>query len=1335
MPHFWLSCSLKPVSGVKAGLKCVGSLVKVGEKGNWAQVSAVYGVVLGFVTDPRPKVRKQSHACLYDLLQSFRGSSAIVFASEGVTNLFERFLLLAGGSDSSALDAAGGPRGAMEVLTVLYILNAIKDCLPLMSIKYATNIMKYCKSLVNLRQPILTRTVMEILQSFCSSPTAEVAAEVLLYLLCTLAIYVAEKSLVADEMASTARLLHIGMKKVHSLNREICIVKLPLIFNSLGDVLTSEHEEAIFAAAEAFKGLISSCVDEGLVKQGFDQITLNAGGGIRKSGIRKSGPTIIERICSTMEGLLGYKYNAVWDMSFQVLSAAFYQLGNFSSSLMAGTVRSLANLESLPDEVLPFRKRVAGGLAGEKPHMISAAVKGLARLVYEFSDLVGAAYSLLPSSFLLLQRKNREIIKANLGLIKVLVAKSKSEGLQMHLRTMVEGLLKWQDNTKNHFKAKVKVLLEMLVRKCGVDAVRTVMPEEHMKLLTNIRKIKERKERKAKSDEDSESIHTKTSISRYEMLSMCEAQSGAQIISEIFLSILPLNVDAENISDANVWLLPILKQYTVGAHLKFFSHNILDMIKVLQQKSHKLEAEGRTFSAKSAEGLVYQLWSLLPAFCNYPVDTSTSFKDLQKVICLTLPRESELHGIMCSSLQILIGQNKSVLEEGSITLDDKLSDQERKAKEHYTQAVAEENLKAIRSSSSKMLSVLSDTFLNSSKDNGGCLQSTIREFASISDKIIVKNFFKKVMIKLLRATEKASKGKQLESSSDTQIDESSNAASLLHARALLLDLAVCLLPGVDKEEIDLLFTAIRSPLQDKEGSMQKKAYKTLATILKESDEFLSSKVDELIPLLLEATDSCHFSAKRHRLDSLYYLIVYVSKDTSEQRKTESIIAFLTEIILALKEVNRKTRNRAYDLLVEIGHACGDEDQGGKKENLFEFFKMVAGGLAGEKPHMISAAVKGLARLVYEFSDLVGAAYSLLPSSFLLLQRKNREIIKANLGLIKVLVAKSKSEGLQMHLRTMVEGLLKWQDNTKNHFKAKVKLLLEMLVRKCGVDAVRAVMPEEHMKLLTNIRKIKERKERKAKSDEDSESIHTKTSISRQSRWNHTRIFSDLGDDGMDDDSDAENAGAKTVVERHTKAASRASLRSIWKLQAAKSLPEDLLDQMEDDPLDLLDRHRTRSALQSSTRVKRKTECQDEPELDPDGRLVVKEDGSYLRKPKSHQDHDQDTRSQTGSRYSVKSSAKAQKKRQKTSESGWAYTGNEYTNKKSSGDVKKKDKLDPYAYWPLDRKLLNRRAERKASARKGMASVMKFTKKFEGKSASAALSAKGVNLKKKKRGNK
>lgn len=31
--------------------------------------------------------------------------------------------------------------------------------------------------------------------------------------------------------------------------------------------------------------------------------------------------------------------------------------------------------------------------------------------------------------------------------------------------------------------------------------------------------------------------------------------------------------------------------------------------------------------------------------------------------------------------------------------------------------------------------------------------------------------------------------------------------------------------------------------------------------------------------------------------------------------------------------------------------------------------------------------------------------------------------------------------------------------------------MEILVNKCGLDAVKAVIPEEHMKLLTNIRKV------------------------------------------------------------------------------------------------------------------------------------------------------------------------------------------------------------------------------------------------------------------------
>ena len=54
---------------------------------------------------------------------------------------------------------------------------------------------------------------------------------------------------------------------------------------------------------------------------------------------------------------------------------------------------------------------------------------------------------------------------------------------------------------------------------------------------------------------------------------------------ETFLSILPLNLEAKDLSEANVWLFPILKQYTVGAHLGFFTESILAMIRIVRQKS------------------------------------------------------------------------------------------------------------------------------------------------------------------------------------------------------------------------------------------------------------------------------------------------------------------------------------------------------------------------------------------------------------------------------------------------------------------------------------------------------------------------------------------------------------------------------------------------------------------------------------------------------------------------------------------------------------------------------------------------------------------------------
>lgn len=64
--------------------------------------------------------------------------------------------------------------------------------------------------------------------------------------------------------------------------------------------------------------------------------------------------------------------------------------------------------------------------------------------------------------------------------------------------------------------------------------------------------------------------------------------------------------------------------------------------------------------------------------------------------------------------------------------------------------------------------------------------------------------------------------------------------------------------------------------------------------------------------------------------------------------------------------------------------------------------MVLGGLAGATPHMMSATVMALARLLFEFAgQLGGLVPRLLPAVLALLRSKSREIIKSVLGFVKV----------------------------------------------------------------------------------------------------------------------------------------------------------------------------------------------------------------------------------------------------------------------------------------------------------------------------------------------
>ena len=100
---------------------------------------------------------------------------------------------------------------------------------------------------------------------------------------------------------------------------------------------------------------------------------------------------------------------------------------------------------------------------------------------------------------------------------------------------------------------------------------------------------------------------------------------------------------------------------------------------------------------------------------------------------------------------------------------------------------------------------------------------------------------------------------------------------------------------------------------------------------------------------------------------------------------------IPEAVLGTKEPSEKARTAAFELVVAMGRkmaeggvvkrslvtgADGDDDaemdeaQGGEaKASVEEYLTMLAGGLAGGSPHMISATITALARVVFEFHGM------------------------------------------------------------------------------------------------------------------------------------------------------------------------------------------------------------------------------------------------------------------------------------------------------------------------------------------------------------------------------
>ncbi|XP_029690750.1 RRP12-like protein [Takifugu rubripes] len=719
---------------------------------------------------------------------------------------------------------------------------------------------------------------------------------------------------------------------------------------------------------------------------------------------------------------------------------------------------------------------------------------------------------------------------------------------------------------------------------------------------------------------------------------------------EVVLGAVPLDITGvdDDLEFPRSWLIPVIRDHVKNTRLAFFTSYFLPLASTLKQKAGELEQMDQKLEAKVYQTLQLQIWTMLPGFCTCPVDLLASFKGIARTVGMAINERPDLRLTVCQALRTLINKGCST-EEEKVELG-------RFSKNFlpiffniYGQQPPEGESGTYR------MAVL----------------DTVKVYLSVTQTEMVCTFLQKAIERL----------------SSTETTE--------FTRLAMMDLVIAMTPFVDEVALTKTLELIRPYLEAKEPGMQKKAYRVLEEMCggerEECRSFVVSNLETLKVVLLETLKNASSPAKRPRLKCLTHIV----KRLDEEHKT-FITALLPEVIICTKEVSVGARKNAYNLLVEIGNAfvrfCGNA-----KDAMEQYLALVYAGFTGSVT-MITCTVLALTRLVFEYKDAIEVTTmeQLLHNVCLLLRSRTREIVKAALGFIKVILFIMDPKTLASHATVMMEGIGSVQDDVRRHFRTKLKNIFTKLIRKFGFELVKSMLPPEHHKVLSNIRKAEARSKRRKLASEEQEESESEAEAPKAKSQSIEDILAESDSDLSEDEGKAQKKKGKVQKGR------------AW-----------LKEGEEDDPLNFLDPKVSQRVLATNPAQKKSSKVEHGFKVTSDGRLIIREedddagdkdDGEMkdileeagvkskkIQKRKFQEgnfDEDMDTEPQLKYKAGGAGIHRALRGRDEI--------GSEYKSKKGKGDVKKKGKLDPYAYIPLKKAQLNRRKRAKLQGHfKGM----------------------------------
>uniref|UniRef100_A0A4W4E3U7 Ribosomal RNA-processing protein 12-like conserved domain-containing protein n=1 Tax=Electrophorus electricus TaxID=8005 RepID=A0A4W4E3U7_ELEEL len=630
------------------------------------------------------------------------------------------------------------------------------------------------------------------------------------------------------------------------------------------------------------------------------------------------------------------------------------------------------------------------------------------------------------------------------------------------------------------------------------------------------------------------------------------------------------------------WLIPVIRGHVKNTQLAYFISYFLPLASTLKQKADVLDQSGQKLVSKVYQTLELQIWTMLPGFCTNPTDLRSSFKGIARSLGMAITERPDLRLCIYQALRTII----------------------------YKSCETEEEKAEVGHFAKNFLPILFNVHteqpkLGENDPSRLAVLDTIRAYLAITDQRMVNSFLQKALDKL------------------------SSPDSSEFTRLAVMDLVVVMASFVDEETMTHTYELIHSHLESKDSGIQKKAYRVLEEMCgggaAPCKRFVLTNLEQLKLALLGSLKSASSPAKRPRLKCLIHIV----KQLNEEHK-DFLTALLPEVIVCTKEMSVGARKNAYSLLVEIGNAF-NRFSGNHKDAMNEFLGHVYVGLTGSVT-MITCTVLALTRLVFQFKD-VSALELLLHNVCLLLGCRTREIVKASLAFIKVLLFALDVKALASHM----EGIGSMKDDMRRHCRTKLKTMFTKLIRKFGFELVKSMLPAEHHKVLANIRKA-------------------------EARTKRHKLVSKAEEESLDSEEDT----PRVATDRYAKA---------W-----------LKEGTSDEPLNFLDPKAAQRVLATNPDVKKSANIEHGFKVTSDGRLIIKEaeegDGAEeiddILKEAGIKTVSSYSRSVMFGFFSTKSKPQCDKHKIPLS------------LQKGKGDIKKKGKCDPYAYIPLKKAQLNRR---------------------------------------------